>query len=66
MYTFNKMWGVVTPDEAKAKIAEQGEDDTEDTEDVNEIADDDLIESAPQIEIEIDEPSADDDIRDDI
>ena len=50
----------------KAKIAEQGEDDTEDTEDVNEIADDDLIESAPQIEIEIDEPSADDDIRDDI
>ncbi len=23
MYTFNKMWGVVTPDEAKAKIAEQ-------------------------------------------
>lgn len=23
MYTFNKMWGVVTPDEASAKIAEQ-------------------------------------------
>ena len=23
MYTFNRMWGVVTPDEAKAKIAEQ-------------------------------------------
>ena len=23
MYTFNKMWGVTTPDEAKAKIAEQ-------------------------------------------
>ena len=23
MYTFNKMWGVITPDEAKAKIAEQ-------------------------------------------
>ena len=23
MYTFNKMWGVVTPDEAAAKIAEQ-------------------------------------------
>lgn len=23
MYTFNKMWGVVTPDEAKAKIEEQ-------------------------------------------
>ena len=23
MYTFNKMWGVVTPDEARAKIAEQ-------------------------------------------
>ena len=23
MYTFNKMWGVVTPDEAKARIAEQ-------------------------------------------
>lgn len=23
MYTFNKMWGVVTPDEAKAKIREQ-------------------------------------------
>lgn len=23
MYTFNKMWGVVTPDEAKVKIAEQ-------------------------------------------
>ena len=23
MYTFNKMWGVVTPDEAEAKIAEQ-------------------------------------------
>ena len=23
MYTFNKMWGVVTPEEAKAKIAEQ-------------------------------------------
>lgn len=23
MYTFNKMWGVVTPDEAQAKIAEQ-------------------------------------------
>lgn len=25
MYTFNKMWGVITPDEAKAKIAEQRE-----------------------------------------
>ena len=25
MYTFNKMWGVVTPDEAKARIAEQRE-----------------------------------------
>ena len=25
MYTFNKMWGVVTPEEAKAKIAEQRE-----------------------------------------
>ena len=23
MYTFNKMWGVVTPEEAEAKIAEQ-------------------------------------------
>ncbi|MBO7196381.1 MAG: UDP-galactopyranose mutase [Clostridia bacterium] len=23
MYTFNKMWGVITPDEAKARIAEQ-------------------------------------------
>ncbi len=23
MYTFNKMWGVITPDEARAKIAEQ-------------------------------------------
>ena len=23
MYTFNKMWGVITPEEAKAKIAEQ-------------------------------------------
>ena len=23
MYTFNKMWGVITPDEAKAKIEEQ-------------------------------------------
>ena len=23
MYTFNRMWGVITPDEAKAKIAEQ-------------------------------------------
>ena len=23
MYTFNAMWGVITPDEAKAKIAEQ-------------------------------------------
>ena len=23
MYTFNKMWGVITPDEAKAKIAQQ-------------------------------------------
>lgn len=23
MYTFNKMWGVVTPEEAKAKIEEQ-------------------------------------------
>ena len=23
MYTFNKMWGVITPDEAKVKIAEQ-------------------------------------------
>ena len=25
MYTFNKMWGVVTPEEARAKIAEQRE-----------------------------------------
>ena len=25
MYTFNKMWGVTTPDEARAKIAEQRE-----------------------------------------
>ena len=25
MYTFNKMWGVITPDEAKKKIAEQRE-----------------------------------------
>lgn len=25
MYTFNKMWGVITPDEAKAKIKEQRE-----------------------------------------
>ena len=24
MYTFNRMWGVVTPDEAAAKIEEQG------------------------------------------
>jgi UDP-galactopyranose mutase len=23
MYTFNKMWGVVTPEEAAAKIEEQ-------------------------------------------
>ena len=23
MYTFNKMWGVVTPEEAQAKIEEQ-------------------------------------------
>ena len=23
MYTFNKMWGVVTPEEAQAKIDEQ-------------------------------------------
>ena len=50
----------------KAKIAEQSEDDSEDTDNITEIADDDIIESAPQIEIEIDEPSADDDIRDDI
>lgn len=26
MYTFNKMWGVITPEEAKAKIAKQIED----------------------------------------
>ncbi len=26
MYTFNKMWGVISPEEAKAKIAEQKED----------------------------------------
>ena len=26
MYTFNKMWGVITPDEAKAKIEEQKKD----------------------------------------
>ena len=26
MYTFNKMWGVVTPDEARAKIEEQRKD----------------------------------------
>ena len=26
MYTFNKMWGVVTPEEAKAKIEEQKKD----------------------------------------
>ena len=25
MYTFNKMWGVVTPDEAREKIAQQRE-----------------------------------------
>jgi len=50
----------------KAKIAEAGaeEPDTEDTD--SDTADEGAIDSAPQIAMELDEPSADDDIRDDI
>lgn len=50
----------------KAKIAEANSDDTDGSDEGNEPADDNVIEGAPQIEMEIDEPSANDDILDDI
>jgi segregation and condensation protein B len=52
----------------KAKIAEAGIDDSAENDQTTEEVDENIIDSAPQIamEIEIDEPSADDDIRDDI
>lgn len=50
----------------KAKIAESGSEESgEDTSDT-ETVDENIIDSGSQIAIEIDEPSADDDIRDDI
>ena len=52
----------------KAKIAESATDDTGEDDGSQDAIDENVIDSAPQIamEIEIDEPSADDDIRDDI
>ncbi len=50
----------------KAKIAETNSDNTDGSDEGEAPVDDNVIEGAPQIEIEIDEPSADDDIRDDI
>ena len=38
MYTFNKMWGVVTPDEAAAKIAEQRKEITDEPKNLEEQA----------------------------
>ena len=38
MYTFNKMWGVVTPEEAAAKIAEQRKEITKEPENLEEQA----------------------------
>ena len=38
MYTFNKMWGVVTPEEAEAKIAEQRKEITEEPKNLEEQA----------------------------
>ena len=38
MYTFNKMWGVVTPEEAAAKIAEQRKEITEEPQNLEEQA----------------------------
>lgn len=38
MYTFNKMWGIVTPDEAKAKIEEQKKEITGEPENLEEQA----------------------------
>lgn len=38
MYTFNKMWGVVTPEEAQAKIAEQRKEITSDPKNLEEQA----------------------------
>ena len=38
MYTFNKMWGVVTPEEAAAKIEEQKKEITEDPQNLEEQA----------------------------
>lgn len=38
MYTFNKMWGVVTPQEAEAKIAEQRREIKEDPKNLEEQA----------------------------
>lgn len=38
MYTFNKMWGVITPDEAKAKIEEQRKEITEEPKNLEEQA----------------------------
>ena len=38
MYTFNKMWGVVTPDEARAKIEEQKKEITHEPENLEEQA----------------------------
>ncbi len=38
MYTFNKMWGVVTPDEARQKIAEQRREITDEPRDLEEQA----------------------------
>ena len=52
----------------KAKIAEAGADSSDEDTSDEESVDESVIDSAPQIamDIEIDEPSADDDIRDDI
>ena len=38
MYTFNKMWGVVTPEEAEAKIAEQRKEITDEPKNLEEQA----------------------------
>ena len=50
----------------KAKIAESGADESGEDDSNVETVDENIIESSPQLTIEIDEPSADDDIRDDI
>lgn len=50
----------------KARLTESGSDENEDGSLTNPDDDSDVIDSASQIAIELDEPSADDDIRDDI